>query len=361
MFSRAKSFWERNERRLSLVAFVGGFLWDNLTLTRVDRLFDNLVLAAYLIVVFAALCLLNAHGAGHLQGALSKRGVNFAKVALPFAFGGLFSGFLIFYSRSGEVLASLPFLLVLCAFFLGNELFKKHYERLTFQMSFFFVALFSYSALILPVLLGGMGDGIFILSGCLALILFWLSLRALRLVAREEVEKSKRVLLPIVGILFVTFNVLYFNNMIPPIPLSLKEIGIYHTVERTLASEYRLSFEKAPWYAFGKKTGAIFHRVGDEPVYAWSSVFAPTRLNTDILHRWSYFSESSGEWIDSSIIGFPIYGGRSEGYRGYSRKEKIFPGKWRVDVETLRGQILGRFVFTVEDSAAPPVLSSEIR
>ena len=122
-----------------------------------------------------------------------------------------------------------------------------------------------------------------------------------------------------------------------------------------------MSFEAASWYAFGKKTGAIFHRIGDEPVYAWSSVFAPTRLNTDILHRWSYFSESSGEWIDSSIVGFPIYGGRSEGYRGYSRKEKVFPGKWRVNVVTVRGQFIGRFEFTVEDSVASPILSSETR
>ena len=96
MFSRAKSFWERNERRLSLVALSADFCGTILRSRGWTRLFDNLVLAAYLIVVFAALCLLNAHGAGHLQGALSKRGVNFAKVALPFAFGDFSVGFLSF-------------------------------------------------------------------------------------------------------------------------------------------------------------------------------------------------------------------------------------------------------------------------
>ncbi len=361
MFTRAKSFWERNERRLSFVAFVGGFLWDNLMLTEIDRLRDHILILAYLVIAFTCIVLLNAHRTRLKKRASPFPAAKFIEFAMQFAFGGLFSVFIVFFSRSGAVVASLPFLLVLGAFFVSNELFKKHYERLTFQMSVFFAILFSYSVLVLPVILGDIGDGIFILSGCLALILFWLSLRVLRLVAREEVEESKRVLLPIVGILFVTFNILYFNNMIPPIPLSLKEIGIYHTVERTRGGEYRLSFEAASWYAFGKKTGAIFHRIGDEPVYAWSSVFAPTRLNTDILHRWSYFSESSGEWIDSSIVGFPIYGGRSEGYRGYSRKEKVFPGKWRVNVETLRGQIIGRFEFTVEDSVASPILSSETR
>ena len=206
-----------------------------------------------------------------------------------------------------------------------------------------------------------MGDGIFILSGCLALILFWLSLRALRLVAREEVEKSKRVLLPIVGILFVTFNVLYFNNMIPPIPLSLKEIGIYHTVERTLASEYRLSFEKAPWYAFGKKQARYFtglvtsrctrgvrcsRRLGSIPTYCTVGHTFRVIRRVDRLfnHRIPDLRRTKRRIPGLLQKGKNISGGN---------------GAWTW--ETLRGQILGRFVFTVEDSAAPPVLSSEIR
>lgn len=359
---RAKSFLARYERRLSLLAFVFGFVWDNLTLTRIDRLFDNLVFASYLAVAFASILLINAHGPGRrLQGKLSERGARLARLLLPFAFGGLFSGFLIFYSRSGSVVSSAPFLLLLTMLFVGNELFRRHYQRFIFQMSVFFVTLFSYSALIVPVLFGKIGSLIFIISGVLALFIFSLSLRAMYFVARDEVEGSRHTLWAIVIIIFVTFNVLYFNNMIPPIPLSLKEIGIYHSVSRTRGGAYTLTFERAPWYAVGKKTSGVFHVEAGENAYAWSSVFAPTRLDTEVLHRWSYLNEESGEWESSSIVGFPISGGRNEGYRGYSVKENLSPGKWRVDVETLRGQIIGRFVFRVETATEAPTLRTETR
>lgn len=357
----AKSFLTRHEKRLSSSAFVLGFIWDSLTLTRVDRLFDNIVLLSYLVIAFASIILLNAHGARNFQNSLARRGVSFAEFLLPFAFGGLFSGFLIFYSKSGPVLSSAPFLLFLSVLFLGNEFFRRHYERLIFQMSVFFVTLFSYVALVIPILLGRIGGMVFLLSGAVTLVLFWCALKVLSLVALEEVRKSRYFLWTIVVSVFVAFNFLYFNNMIPPIPLSLKEIGIYHEVERTRDGEYRLTFEKAPWYAWGRQTSLVFHREKNEPIYVFSSVFAPTRLDTEVLHRWQYFDEQKDEWVDSTVVGFPISGGRQEGFRGYSKKEMILSGKWRVDVETLRGQIIGRILFTVKVVTLPPSLKEEIR
>lgn len=360
MFEYARLLLERNEKRLSLLAFGGGFLWDSLTLTRIDRLFDNVVLFSYLVIAFVAIVLLNGHGAGRFQGAFSKRTVELARLVLPFAFGGLFSGFLIFYSRSGETLASAPFLLLLGILFFGNELFRTHYQRFIFQMSVFFVTLFSYTALVIPVLVGRIGAVVFVASGIVAVLLLSGALWLVGLFAREEVARSRAPILVIVASIFFAFNFLYFNNMIPPIPLSLKEIGIYHALERTRAGEYRVSFEPAPWYAFGKKTSAVFHRREGEAAYAWSSVFAPARLDTEVVHRWSYFDEKTKAWVSSTLVGFSISGGRQEGYRGYSLKQGLFPGKWRVDVETLRGQIIGRFTFRVEDALEPPALTETV-
>lgn len=375
MFERTKLFAHKHERRLSTFAFIFGFVWDNLTLTRIDRLFDNIMLSTYLLVAFVGIVCINAHGAslveagvqqsggfiatvaGRLRGKVLKQGADFSRFLLPFAFGGLFSGFLIFYSRSGEVLSSAPFLLILLALFFGNEFLRRHYQRFIFQMSIFFVALFSYIALLVPVLVGRIGGLMFVLSGLISLLLFLLALRVVSYFAREEAEKSRYSLYALVTIIFITFNFLYFNNMIPPIPLSLKEIGIYHDIERTRGGGYLLSFEKAPWYAFGKRTSAVFHRAQGERAYAWSSVFAPTRLDTEIVHRWSWYDEALGEWVSKSVIGFPILGGRSDGYRGYSVKESLTVGRWRVDVETLRGQIIGRFVFKVVDTAKTSTLT----
>ena len=49
-------------------------------------------------------------------------------------------------------------------------------------------------------------------------------------------------------------------------------------------------------------------------------------------------------------MGFEISGGREGGFRWYSKKFTITAGKWRVKVETGRGQILGRIEFAVVNS-----------
>lgn len=361
MFERTKSLLERNEKRLSVLAFVGGFVWDSITLTRVDRLYDNLVLGSYLVIVFAAIVLLNGHGAGKFQGAIGRQGIRFARILLPFCFGGLFSGLLIFYLRSGEFLSSAPFLLILAGFLFGNELFRRHYQRFIFQMCVFLVTLVCYIALILPVISGRIGGLMFVLSTVIAVLIFFVALRAIRVVAKEEVERSRFALWSMVAIVLIAFNSLYFNNMIPPVPLSLEAIGLYHTITRERSGEYEGTYEPAPWYAFGQRTSSVYHRRGNEPIYAFSSVFAPTRLDTEVLHRWSYYDESTRAWVSSSVIGFPIFGGRDGGYRGYSIKENLAPGKWRVDVETLRGQIIGRLVFRVENDTPPQLAESMLQ
>lgn len=47
---------------------------------------------------------------------------------------------------------------------------------------------------------------------------------------------------------------------------------------------------------------------------------------------------------------------RNEGFRGFTKKENIFPGKWRVDIKTERDQVVGRVRFDVEFGwyVAPP-------
>lgn len=361
LFKSPKEFFVRYERRLSAFAFLLGFVWDTLTLQRIDRLYDNIMLAAYLLIALAAIIFLNAHATRLKQGAAALWGNGAAQFLLPFALGGLFSGFLVFYSQSGPLLSNAPFFIGLLALFLGNEFFKKHYERFVFQLCVFFVALFSYSVLIVPVMLRRMGDGIFLLSGAFSLLAFFLVLKAIRRVARAEVDANRRVLWPFVLMIFISFNFLYFNNMIPPIPLSLKDIGVYHEVERLQGGGYRLRFEQVPWYALRAKTASVFHQSGDEPVYVFGSVYAPLALTTDILHRWSYFDELKHIWVTAHIVEFPISGGRLQGFRGYSVKEHLALGKWRVAVETLRGQVIGRLEFTVAEVAVPPILQEVVR
>ena len=60
-------------------------------------------------------------------------------------------------------------------------------------------------------------------------------------------------------------------------------------------------------------------------------------------------------------MSFTLSGGRDEGYRGYSLTSNLAPGKWRVRMETERGQVMGRIGFTVEVVDDVPELNEERR
>lgn len=363
-FLRIKNVYAKYERVIMPVAFFTGFILDNITLRRIDLWLQNVIFIADLAGAIAAISALHAHSAGHMRGKISLQLVRFAPYVLQFVFGGLFSAFLVFYSRSSSIFASWPFLLFLAALFIGNEIFKKSYARLTFQLSIFFIALFSYAVFALPILLGKMGTMIFLLSGALALILLAGLVYALKRIAVERIAQSARSLIFSIASIYLLFQIFYFTNIIPPIPLALKESGVFHSLERITDNKgrlYKVSFEQAPSYLFFKDQANAFHWIPGEKIYAYSAVFAPTKFNLKIFHRWLYFDEGKSDWLEKTRVEFPIIGGRDGGYRGYSFKTNIQPGKWRVEVITQTDQIIGQRTFNVVQSTQVPLLKIELR
>jgi len=354
-FEKGKALYQKYERYVTPIAFGGGFVWDNFTL-RIDLWLQNLQFLAYLIFAGCAILFINAYDTGRIHGHLAEKASRFTPLFLQFIFGGLFSAFLVFYSRSGSLAAAWPFLLMLVIFFAGNEFFRKGYLRLTFQMSVFFIALFSYAVFALPLVVGKIGDIVFIASGTAALLGIGIIAYLFSRVMPERLHQNRHALALSISSIYIFFQILYFANIIPPIPLVLKESGIYHSIEpaRGEGYIYQVSYEPAPWYLFFKEQSDTFHRTGDQPVYSYSAIFAPAKFNMPIFHRWQYFDEAADEWTERARIQFAITGGRDGGYRGYTFKENIQPGKWRVEVITESDQILGRRTFKVLEAEAPP-------
>lgn len=350
------SFYNWVRAHLASISFIGGFVWDNLTLTRIDLLYDNAVFITYLSVAAVAILLLHAIDAGNVRLPYRDRVRTLLPLFVQFPLGGLFSGFIIFYTKSGSLFTSWPFLLILLFIFIGNEYFQKRYERFVFQMSIYFIALCSYLVFAVPIVVKSMGDLVFLLSGAIALLLIAGFVWLVGTVAPTMVRAKKRsVALSVVSIygLFVMF---YAFNLIPPIPLSLTDIGIYHSVLRLSKGDYLVSHEEQPWYVWWRSDDSSFHRSGSESVYCFSSVFAPTDFSTTIYHRWSFFNTEQGRWETIDRLRFAIVGGRDGGYRGFTAKSGVWPGSWRCQVETARGQVLGRRTFTISRTASPPML-----
>ena len=330
------------------LAFVFGFLVDTITLNRVDQVFDNIVLLNYVILSMVGLLILYSAAAGKFpwRGDLAKR---YAPLLVQFAFGGLLSGMLIFYGRSGAWTDSWLFLLIILIVIIGNEVIKKRTGLLIFNLAILFIGLFSYVVLIVPVLTGHMGSLVFIGSGLLALLIMYGFVRLLGLIIPRFISLHKRFVIFTIGLIFLILNGLYFTNIIPPIPLSLKEVGIFHQVTRETDGSYTLVYEDGPWWRPFKHSDNVIRAVVAEPdIYCFAAVFAPVRLSTDIFHNWEYYDETVSGWVTKDRLSYRIEGGSANGFRGFTKIRNYHNGRWRCSIETGRGQVLGRELFKVE-------------
>ncbi len=336
------------------LAFVAGFISDFILLNRIDDVFDNVILLLYVVLATVSLVLFYVSVAQRGPAWLVRFLSWSAPVAMQYAFGGLLSGMLIFYGRSSDLIVGAPFLLLIVAVIIANELIKKRSDRLLYNVSLYFVGVFSYTVLIVPVWTGKMGEWVFVMSGFLALLVTMFLIKILKYVVPNYLVLQKRMLVFTIGCLYVFFNTLYFLNLIPPIPLSLNRIDIYQSVEKIeggyrITREARNWLERLPWYPI------TFHPSGSG-VSCFAQVYAPTSIaKTQIFHRWE-MKTAAGVWVERSRIGYTIESGSEAGYRGYTTITNISPGSWRCTVMNERGQVLGRRTFTIDTSIGPESL-----
>ncbi|MFM2381587.1 MAG: hypothetical protein RLZZ76_354 [Candidatus Parcubacteria bacterium] len=353
-----KQFIATHKEHFLTVSFFFGFIIDNFTLNRVDQLFDNFLLSSYVTLAMFSLVLLYTASAGKFPETWNTTIREYSPLLTQYAFGSLFSGMLIFYGRSGSWLVSWPFFLIILLVIYGNETIKDRVQRLLYNLGMLFIGLFSYVVLIVPVLLGEMSAVVFVGSGILALIIMLTFVRVLTAVVPRFISLHQRSIIFLIGVIFAGFNFLYFANLIPPIPLSLKDIGVFHSVVRFEDGSYQLSYEKGKWWQFYRKSDDVYHPSSVGNIFCFAKVFAPTTIDIDIYHTWDYYDEVQGKWVEHARVSYPILGGGDGGYRGYTLIKNYRDGKWRCSVETQRGQVLGRETFTVDSSSDPAELTT---
>ena len=201
----------------------------------------------------------------------------------------------------------------------------------------------SFCFILFSFVFNSLDASIFLLGGAVSLA--FVLLFAIVLVRVGQLPGSRKVMFLTIVSVYSLMTAGYFANIIPPIPLSIREAGIYHNLTPS-GGEYKLVGEEESWFDH-LIPGQTIHADANDSLYAYTRVFAPNNLDTTIVHKWQAYDVEAHKWITQSTLSFPIVGGRDEGYRGYSRKSHLAPGKWRVSVETPRGQVLGRINFTV--------------
>ncbi len=357
MAQRPKQLYGRYHKYLPVASFFGGFTWDSLTLRRIDQLLDNFILLAYLLLLGVFIMMVNLVEKERVTQPWLLKYREWYPEIIQFLLGSLFSAYVIFYFQSASLSKTSIFFAVLLILMIANEFLKDRLTNIYLQLSLFFFTSFAFFTFALPVFLRKMNVWLFLSAGVCSLLLVGLLLFLLhRWQGINNISVLQRSCI-LLCVLYAGMNIAYFLNWIPPVPLSLKFAGIYHTVKH-VGNDYQVSYEKPAWYHFWKKSDRTFHYQTGDTVFCYAAIFAPTRLQKRIYQEWHWYSEKEGEYQSRSRIGYFVLGGRDGGYRGYTFKRNIEPGKWRVDIETEDNRLLGRVRFKIEilsDSVIVPL------
>jgi hypothetical protein len=358
-FEPAIGWARKHERQISALSLAGGFAFDSVTFGRIDHAVTQAVFIVYLLVAGIAIAVLHVLESRPDGRKPSDKTRTILVAITQFALGCLLSGFCVFYIRSASITSSWPFLLAMAAIFIGNEYMRRYHARLVFASLLFFFALYSYAILLVPVVIGRIGRLPFLISGVIAVVLFFFFMQALARLGHERYRGARMQVF--VGMVLITLflNTAYFLRLLPPLPLVLTDAGVYHEVKRAGANFQAVQEEEPPeWQAlFGAH--AIMHVQPGAKLYLYNAVFAPRGLRTQIVHDWQWLQPGKG-WVSQQRIAVPITGGREDGFRYYTTKTSPRPGQWQVNIQTFDGRAVGRVRFAVEEQAVPPATGTTI-
>lgn len=341
--------YQKHEARLDIAFFVGGFIFDVLLMSDVDDLFSLAQQSIYLLIIALFIhheILFGLQKWRPAEGFFEKIW-HYKNLLLHFLLGSLLSLYSLFYIKSSSFISSLFFLLVMIALLVANELPAIKKANISLKVGLFSICLFSFISILFPIILGFVGWTPFGLSIAATLAVFYLQVRLLKSELSDERLLFKTVWLPSVSVLIV-FTLFYILGWIPPVPLSVKEQGVYHLVEKK-DGKYFLSTEKSRW-KFWQSGDQDFKARPQDKIYFYSQIYSPARFSDQIYIQWLWNDPISG-WQKTDRIPLQILGGRKEGFRGFAVKANYQPGEWQVRVETSMGHEISRLNFEVTAAA----------
>lgn len=347
MVTAAKQFLIKHKRYAPVIFFVGGFIWDSLTLGRIDGWYSNTVLFTYLISLTACLYIYNLADDGRWQNTFLEPYHQYAPLAIQFFLGGLSSAYVIFFFQSVTFTRTMVFFVILVILLFSNELLRDRIYNKYLQFGAYFFVTFTFFTFFTPVLFGMMNTFLFIISGLIsiALTLFFISYIYTKSPStRQDISLIKMSVL-VIG-MYATINIFYYFNLIPPVPLSLQNGVVAYNVEKQ-DDTFQVDYEQSNILNFWETYDQTFSYAPEDTVFIYTSIFAPTDLRKSVQHQWQQFSPLTEQWRTTDEITYEVIGGRRGGFRGSTYKTNVVEGKWRVNVITEEGLVLGRIDFTI--------------
>lgn len=344
----AKQFIERHLHHLSALAFVVGFVVDAVTLPSVTNTLSFYLGGTYLLVVSLLLYLRERLKQPRYRFAHKDRLISIITITNALVSGSLLSFVFVYYSRGSDLFTSWPLLLTILVVMILNEVVKDT-NRLLLDFGIYVLSLTLYSIFVVPVIMKRLGDIPFSISiGLSVFCALWFAKKLHKVADTHDIYHSfwKRSYMVSWGIPMLVLG-LYFGSVIPAVPLTLAEANIYTHVSRNPATGE---------YTFGqmaeKSINPFKERIATyEPgkiLFFFTRIKAPIELRAKVTHVWEYYDEAKGKWLETQRISYQISGGREGGYRGYTVKDNMKQGLWRITVLVDDKRSIGSIKLRVE-------------
>ena len=334
----------RHEGKTMLLFFVGGFVFDALMLSRIDEPPMLVQQGAYLLVSGVLLGLTQRVELLELEPPrLLRRVWRYAGHLIHFMLGTLLNAYTIFYFQSASGLTAAGFILVVCALLAFNELPRFHKLGPVMLYALYSICLTSYLAYLYPVLLGRIRPWMFYLAVTTALVPLALLVACVLRWSRDPGRTLRHAAAPAFGVQ-VAFVLVYALRLAPPVPLAVKQMGIYHRVER--APDGWHLFHEDPGWKFWQQGDQDFKERAGDRVYCFARVFAPAHFRDRIDLVWYRDDERKG-WVQYHRLPLSVSASGARGFATDGYLTEPPPGKWRVEVQSGDGRTIGLLHFAV--------------
>lgn len=352
IFARIHAFKEKNDQLLMVLFFVGGFLFDAVMLSRIDEPPMLIQQGAYLAVCGFLLAITQHFEIKKKEPPkFLKKPWHYVEHVLHFMLGTLLNAYSIFYFQSASGVTAIGFVLFICALLALNELprFQKMGPVVVYAL--YSICLTSYFGYLYPVLFGHIRPWMFYLAVGTAVIPLVVHLLLLLRWTHSYNHVARHMAVPAFGVQLL-FVLVYSLRIAPPVPLAIKQIGIYHDVKHE-ADGWRLTHQPKTWKFWQKGDQEFLERAGDK-VWCFARIFAPRHFRDSISAVWFHDDPEKG-WTRVYSKPLSISASSEVGFATDAYLSHPAEGKWRVEIQSQDGRTMGllHFKVTRDESTEP--------
>jgi hypothetical protein len=351
---RAIPFFKKYFSHTTTILFVAGFLFDMVMLPDIEDAFARYVGGGYLIAIALLIMFREFIVSQNRASKIEQKLYTYSTFGISYFSGSALSFVCVYTLRSAAFSVSWPLFALLFLLIVANEYISTHNYRFTLDIGVWLVAMLFYCIYNTPLILNVQSDTTFVISIGVALVIALGYLYLLQFTSDSAADEAPKNYALALGVpMFV--GMLYFLNVLPAVPLSLKDQGIYHVMSRNDAGDF-VAEKEEDTRMFLYFRDPVYHlSPNDTGAYFFSAVNAPYEISAPLSHVWEYYDEKNHKWVEAATIPFTLAGGRESGYRAYSYKEGVTEGLWRVLVMVDSKRIVGRLRFRVKkaDTTTP--------